>query len=131
MMNKTRIFAILIAGLFLVACTPTSSPILNSGIFGQVLLGPQCPVVSPETEEECADKPYQATVVVKTPDRSRENTRFTSDENGSFRVPLPPGDYFLEPLPGSEPFPFAKPVLVTVEPDSFTEVTILYDTGIR
>ncbi|MBI2845004.1 MAG: hypothetical protein HYX86_00515 [Chloroflexi bacterium] len=120
---------LLIALLGLEACTPAVEP--DSGIFGQVLLGPQCPVVMEGQEEECADKPYQATIVVKTEDGSREITRFTSDTNGFFRVALPPGTYLLDPLPGGEPFPFGKPQVVVVEPGKYIEMIIYYDTGIR
>lgn len=121
--------ALLVALIGLVACTATVEA--NSGIFGQVVIGPQCPVVAEGMEEECADKPYQATILVKTEDGSREVTRFTSDANGQFRVALPPGTYLLEPIPGGSPFPFGKPQLVEVREGQYTEVTILYDTGIR
>lgn len=125
----SKSWLLLIALIGLTACT--SGPVPNSGIYGQVLLGPQCPVVMVGQEEECADKPYQATILVKTQDGSREIARFTSDANGYFRVALSPGTYFLDPLPGGEPFPFGKPLLVTVVEGEYIEVAIFYDTGIR
>lgn len=112
--------------------SPTPSiPTTSSGISGKIVLGPTCPVVSTEAEKGCQDKSYQATVVVKTTDGLKEITRFTSDKNGEFRVGLQPGNYLLDPLPGSSRFPFAKPENVEVEPNKFTTITIIYDTGIR
>lgn len=104
---------------------------LSSGITGIVLSGPQCPVVAPGMDDDCADKPYPATIIVKTTNGLFEVTRFTADSNGEFRVPLPPGQYLLDPLPGSNGFPHASPQTVDVQAEQFTEITILYDTGIR
>ncbi|MFQ5796181.1 MAG: hypothetical protein ACE5JP_14185 [Candidatus Bipolaricaulia bacterium] len=102
-----------------------------SGIIGKVLIGPQCPVIKLGMEEQCQDKPYQATVIIKTEDGLREITQFSSDSNGEFRVVLEPGTYLLEPLLSGFRFPRAGPEIVTVETGQFTEITILYDTGIR
>lgn len=112
--------------------SPTPTPPPDSGIYGQVLMGPMCPVVSPENQEKCKDQPLQATVLVKTQDGSREVARFTSDSQGMFRIALEPGTYLLDPQPkGSSPFPRGIPQTVTVPPGKFVEVTVHYDTGIR
>ncbi len=102
-----------------------------SGIVGKVLIGPQCPVVSTQLEERCKDKPYRATIVVKTRDGLQVVTRFTSDRDGHFRIILPTGTYLLEPLRGGSPVPYGKQLKVTVLPGQFTDVTVQYDTGIR
>ena len=115
---------------FLAACQGQPAP-TDSGIAGKILLGPTCPVVRPGMEDECADKPYQATVVVKTASGAREVTRFQSDSKGLFRVLLQPGTYLLEPAPGGPILPHAAPMTVQVDAGMFTEVTIFYDTGIR
>ncbi len=102
-----------------------------SGIVGKVLIGPRCPVVSTQFQERCKDKPYRATIVVKTRDGLPVVTRVTSDRDGHFRILLPPGTYLLEPLRGGSPFPYGKQLKVTVLPGQFTDVTAQYDTGIR
>ena len=103
----------------------------TSGIRGSVFSGPTCPVVGPDTGDECDDQPYAGIVIVRTEDGSREVARFTADDSGVFEVTLDPGMYMLFPQPGENGFPFAEDQLVQVNLDAFTDVTILYDTGIR
>ncbi len=105
---------------------------LDSGITGAVVAGPQCPVVGPDSGPDCADQPLAATVVVKSADSRLEVTRFTTGADGRFRVPLYPGQYWLDPLPVSPTgLPLGKPRSVTVVAGQFTEITVQYDTGIR
>lgn len=99
----------------------------TSGIEGTITLGPLKPVAQ---EGELNERPYEATVVVRTADGSREVARFRSDADGRFRVSLKPGDYLLEPLDGN-PFPTSPSHIVTVQKEAFSQVLIQYDTGIR
>jgi hypothetical protein len=99
----------------------------TSGIEGTITLGPLQPVTH---EGEPNERPYEATVVVRTANDSREVIRFRSGADGRFRVRLNPGDYVLEPL-GGNPFPTAPSQTVTVEKGAFSQVLIQYDTGIR
>lgn len=96
-----------------------------------MLSGPTCPVVGPNTGSECDDQPFPGTVAVRTEDGSREVARFTADANGLFEIMLNPGTYRLVPQPGENGFPFADQQTIQVQPDAFTDVTILSDTGIR
>lgn len=50
--------------------------------------------------------------------------------DGRFELSLEPGSYEVSIVSETSP-PFAKPQTVTVEPDSFTEITVSVDTGIR
>ena len=117
--------AFLVAGCALLGDQPTS------GIRGSMSSGPTCPVVGPDTGDECDDQPFAGTVIVRTADGGREVARFTADENGIFKITLNPGTYLLVPQPGENGFPFAEDQVVQVSSDAFTDVTILYDTGIR
>jgi len=99
----------------------------NSGIEGQVFIGPMCPVM--REGQDCPDTPYQATISVLTTE-GKKVTRFQTDENGSFHVPLAPGEYILHPESPSQ-LPYAAEQTVTVENDLFTNVIIHYDSGIR
>ena len=114
-----------VAGCALIDDQPTS------GIQGSIFSGPTCPVVGPDTGDECDDQPYAGTVIVRTEDGNREVARFTADESGDFEIALNPGVYMLVPQPGENGFPFAGDQVVQVHPDAFTDVTILFDTGIR
>jgi hypothetical protein len=98
-----------------------------TGIAGQALLGPACPVMTEGTE--CADQPYQATIVILGPS-GQALTQIETDEQGKFQLPLPPGEYTLAPVSG-DPLPTAGEQQVTVPPDGYTQVIIQYDSGIR
>jgi len=105
-------------------------PDLGSGIQGVVLAGPTCPVAMPD-DPACDDQPYAATIVVKTANGRFVVTRFTAGTDGTFRAPLFPGTYLLDPQPGANGLPASSPQTVVVESGAFTELTISYDTGIR
>jgi hypothetical protein len=53
-----------------------------------------------------------------------------TDADGRFELPLEPGPYEVSIVSETSP-PSAKPQTVTVGPDSFTEITVSVDTGIR
>jgi len=131
---KTPVVVLLIlaaAAAFLFACkSEEEAPPLTSGIEGQVLIGPMCPVVQEGTP--CPDKPYQATIVVWNAERTKKVQTFETDGEGRFRVPLAPGDYYIDPQPpdtGGPPTPI--PQTVPVPAGRFLQVMIEYDSGIR
>lgn len=102
-----------------------------SGIAGDVVLGPRCPVIGPGMEEQCADKGYQTTLVVETKDGKQEVARVQSGVDGRFRVALAPGEYIVAPLSGARPLPNCEMQFVTVEPGQFAPMMIHCDTGMR
>lgn len=102
-------------------------PEAAQGIVGTVLIGPQCPVQP--IDGSCPDRPYEATIEVRVRDGGSVTT-VRSGSDGTFRVGLRPGLYTLEPRSGN-PFPHAQAQDVEVRADEFSEVTIVYDTGIR
>jgi len=127
-MNKEFLFALSI--LLTLACglfaTPTPT---NSGITGQVLIGPMCPVMI--EGQECPDQPYQAILTVKDLD-SREVVQFQTDEQGNFTIPLAPGEYILHPETQDDaPLPIAEEQRFTVLPGEYTRLILQYDSGIR
>lgn len=108
---------------------PSPAPTANSGIEGQTVAAPTCPVVRPGVV--CPPRPISAAVVVLDA-AGREVTRFTSAGDGSFRVPLPPDAYTLaQPRTGSHTPPTLRPVAVTVAAGRYTSVVLEFDTGIR
>jgi hypothetical protein len=107
--------------------TPPATSSGQTGIEGQVLIGPVCPVA--RAGVPCPDKPYQATITVLDPNH-KPVTTFESDAQGHFRVALAPGTYILQPeSPGALPHAPEQTVVVTSE--GYTAVTIIYDSGIR
>ena len=114
----------------LLACRQEDAPPLTSGIEGQALIGPACPVV--REGSPCPDQPFQATIVFRNAERSEKVRTFTTDEDGRFRVALAPGEYYIEPQPPKPGAPpTGMPQTVTVPPDRFVQITVEYDSGIR
>lgn len=111
------------------ACDPGAllGPDAPQGVDGVALRGPVCPVQS--EDEACADQPHQAWIEIEDDD-GRRVARVRTDEDGRFRVGLVVGRYTLVPESG-DPFPVASPQDVEVVAGQYTEVTVLFDTGIR
>jgi hypothetical protein len=117
---------VLVAALALGACGASGSGDGTSGIRGQALAGPQCPV---EIEgSPCPDRPFEGTVVAT----NTEDEDFTvdTDAQGRFELALAPGTYEVSIVSEDQP-PFAKPQTVEVQPGAFTRITVAVDTGIR
>jgi len=103
----------------------------ESGIEGQVSIGPMCPVE--RQDRPCPDKPFAASIEIQNQDDQGDHLTVRSGEDGRFRVKLAPGKYKLTPMapnPGAPPHA-PPPQSVTVESGKYTHVTIKYDSGIR
>ena len=114
----------LVLVFLLSACSPSAPP--NTGVEGQVWIGPMCPVV--REGEPCPDSPYQATLTITKPN-GRRVAQVQSDEAGYFNLPLPPGEYIL--YPEMEGISHASEQIFLVTEGEFTFLTINYDSGIR
>ena len=98
----------------------------GTGISGQVQIRPVRPhatIAGPNLA------PYQAKFDVL--DASGKSvTTVESDSNGNFRLSLPPGKYVLRPQT-SGPYPRASEQTVIVPSKGFTQVQVIFDSGIR
>ena len=120
-------FAPSLVALALASCGGAGAGDATSGIRGQALSGPQCPV---EVQgSPCPDLPYEGTVLV-TDTESGEEFTVVTDPEGRFELSVEPGTYEVSIVSETSP-PFAKPQTVTVEPGAFTEIVVSVDTGIR
>ncbi len=120
-------FVIGVLILLLSTCSMRTPTPTDSGIEGQALIGPMCPVV--QVGQECPDQPFQAVLTVNSPKGERV-VQIQTDANGMFKIPLAPGEYILHPeSPNS--LPFAGEQSVVVEAGRFTQVFVHYDSGIR
>jgi hypothetical protein len=120
-------FALVLVAVAVASCGGNGSGDGTSGIRGQALAGPQCPV---EVQgSPCPPIPYEGTVIA-TDVESGAGYTVETDADGRFELALEPGTYEVSIVSESSP-PFAKPVSVTVQPDTFAEVTVSVDTGIR
>lgn len=124
-MNVKLLIGVLI--LVLATCSIYNPTPRGSGIEGQVLMGPMCPVV--QQGQECPDMPYQATLTVLNRD-GIQVAQFQTDAQGRFSIPLVPGEYILHPE-SPNGIPFAGDQSFMVETGRFTQLTVNYDSGIR
>ena len=118
---------LLLSMLVLSACSSVQPTPIDSGVEGQVFIGPMCPVV--QEGQECPDQSYQATLTVNSLTGERI-VQFQTEKNGTFRIPLAPGEYVLHPE-SPNVMPFAQEQPFTVEAGKFTQVIVNYDSGIR
>ena len=124
-MNIKFLIGVLI--LVLATCSIYSPTPRGSGIEGQVLLGPMCPVV--QQGQDCPDQPYQATLTLFSRN-GVQVTQIQSDAQGRFQVSLVPGEYILHPE-SPNGLPFASDQSFVVETGRYTQITVHYDSGIR
>ncbi len=110
---------------------PAPSPSGKSGIKGNVLLGPICPVMRDPPDPQCADKPYAASLVLTTPDGVRVVKTFSSDDAGEFNVEVPPGGYVIRSAAASNIRPCSSRESVVVQAGTYTQTIVYCDTGIR
>jgi hypothetical protein len=122
-----RLSVLLVLALAGAACGAEAPGEGTSGIRGRALAAPQCPVEV--AGSPCPPAPWEGTVVATGSDGGAQHTVAT-DAAGRFELPLEPGTYEVSIVSETSP-PSAKPQTVTVEPGSFTEITVSVDTGIR
>lgn len=101
----------------------------GSGITGQAVAGPTCPVVT-EGDPACDPRPLAGVTVLVLDVNGTEIARLQTDADGRFVVTLPAGPYTVEPQPAEGTLRMPDPIPVTVGAD-FVTVDLEYDTGIR
>jgi len=123
--------AIAIPTLLAVACAhgPAGGPppVPSSGVRGNVVLGPTCPVEI--AGSPCPDRPWQGKVQAFTLTGASAG-EVSTDAQGAFELPLDPGMYDLTPYTPDSP-PTARAQRITVPPGAFLTVTLQVDSGIR
>ena len=115
------------AALLSIGTATGASRTRDSGIRGNVVYGPTCPVVRPGRS---CERPYAASITVRRAHTRALVMRVRSGADGRFTAFLAPGRYLLVPRNG-HPFPRAASQTVSVHRASFTLATIHYDSGIR
>lgn len=106
--------------------------VVTSGVKGNVVLGPTCPVIQNPPAHQCDDKPFQTSLVLTTMDGSQILKEFSSDSEGNFKVSIIPGNYLIRSDPNGPIMPTCfKNEAVEVKADSYTETTVYCDSGIR
>ena len=132
-MNTIKISGYLFILLILIFHPGCNKNTLNrqrdSGIEGQVVLGPMSAVVSSDNPRP--DKPYKATLKILNQEREQV-LQVDTDEEGKFKITLEPGEYIISPIaPNPLRPPYPEEQKVTVKSNDFTTVIVRFDTGIR
>ena len=113
--------------ILLATCSFQEAAPAESGVEGQVYLGPMCPLV--QAGQPCPNQPYQTTLTVNGQD-GRRITQVQTDQQGHFKVSLRPGSYSLHPE-SPNAVSFAADQVFGVISGQFTQLTVTYDSGIR
>ena len=100
-----------------------------NGLRITVAAGPTCPVE--QVGNPCPPRPVAGAVIVIRDTNANQKGEVRSDANGLAVIDLPAGEYVLEPQPVEGMMGGAAPMNVTVGDGGPTEVTVVYDTGIR
>ncbi len=127
---KRIALAVAVLALVVGACAnKTGTGSGSTGIQGEVVIGPTCPVEI--AGSPCPPAPLAAKITVKRDGNVVATLKTGSD--GRFRIPLEPGTYTIEAEAlKPNPIQFMHPLPpVTVRQDGFTGVTISFDSGIR
>lgn len=133
MLARRAVTALQLFSALMAACIHGEVPAkpLVSGIEGRVWVGPTCPVERNPPEPGCEDRPLSTRLAVLSPDQKRRVTEFTSAENGTFQVAVPPGDYVIRSASQGATPPTCSTETLRVAPHNYTKVRIECDSGIR
>ena len=102
----------------------------GTGVMGQALAGPTCPVERPG-DPACSARPVVgAPLSIAAADGTAAGV-VTTDALGWFRASLSPGDYVLTASPVEGLMGTPGPILFTVTDGAMTAIDVPYDTGIR
>jgi len=131
---KTELLSMIPVLLGLFACAvmadaqPTPQPAAGTGLEGSILISP---IQGGPTRQGVADsKPLPKTAfIVKQGERTVAS--FETDEQGRFRVSLPPGHYTIAKKDGNGGLGFCGPFEVDVIQGQMKSVQWTCDTGIR
>ncbi len=132
-MSRRILIPMFLLLMTLAACRQVSpvdlTPSPASGIEGTVTEGPMCPGPVQVGDNSCPNRPYQATITVLNANNNQV-AQIKTDAEGAFKIELPPGTYVLHPL-SDKPLPRAADQTVEVMPGQYTQMSIIYDTGMR
>jgi hypothetical protein len=114
-------------------CEFSTCPAAVTGtIYGQVLLGPTCPVERYPPDPACADKPFATKLALTTADGATVVKEFSSDQNGNYRVSVQPGTYAIRSAAVANILPYCgSSAAFKLSKGQILNIPVTCDTGIR
>jgi hypothetical protein len=131
------VLAAVVLGFAVAACNPgpatpsgpTVTPLVTTGVRGQVLAGPTCPVQR-AGQSPCV-RPVSGATILALDSAGHEAGRTESDAAGAYFLRLPPGTYTIAAQAVSGLMRIPAPATVTVPDGTPVQLDLQYDTGIR
>src|SRR5262245_16895945 len=132
---------VLLVDIFVASCTTNDlsaaaqtskghKTVARGTLVGRVTRGPVCAVQT--AERPCPPEPAPGVQLVISPLGGEGTNSVQTDDEGAYRISLPPGTYRIEmSAPGSMEFTKDLPTTVTVTEGQETHRNISLDTGIR
>jgi hypothetical protein len=114
-MRRAAVIIIILSAALLAACAPP-----NTGVNGAVNVGPACPA-----NTSCP--PDKGPVTINVANALGDPvTSVTADSQGTFKIPLSPGTYIVQPSRGSGigPGNIGPPVVIDVVQGRYTLVKL-------
>lgn len=120
------LFCIVLVCFLLASCAPFST---DSGISGHVIAGQAQPVASGTSDA----KPFtSAVIIIRDQKGGKELAHQHVDSKGAFKIFLPAGTYYIDPQnDAGTALPYGPPQTVEVQKSAFTDIIIVYDTGLK
>ena len=110
--------------------TPVPQPV-TGGVDIYATIGPTCPVMQNPPDPQCADKPYETTLVLASTITGRNGgVLIKTNAQGRFSEALGPGTYTVR-AQSDAMLPRLSPVTFTVEANKRTQLHLQFDSGIR
>jgi hypothetical protein len=103
---------------------------VSGGVMGVVTIGPTCPVMRNPPEPECADKPYETSLVISSSITGKTVATVRTDADGRYSQELPKGTYVIKAASDVMP-PRLQPATFVVDDDIVTVLNLSFDSGIR
>jgi hypothetical protein len=115
----------------LLGCRPPAEAATGT-LRGEVVAGPVCPVVTDPPDAACEDRPVPgAELVLELAEGDGGQVRVLADDDGLFELQLAPGRYTLTPQPMEGLLGTAAPITLEIAAGMTTQLSVVYDTGIR
>ena len=103
----------------------TAASAALAGVMGRVVVQGRCQMPLADDGSTCPDRPFPTIVLVRTPDGQQQIAIANTAADGSFSVPLQPGEYLVGTMTADgTPVPLSS-ILVDVPGDQFVPVTLI------